>query len=232
MQVARSRQRQRGQAMVETALFLPLFLLILFGVIWVVQSSVMSERAQIAVRFSGLVSDEANPYEQYSIGALYDGLPGIAPAEVYSCASPGPDALQNDPSSGVFPGPKSPPFFQPISGTTVGTCAQGPTHLTGGNMATPQLFVHTDSDISTQVPVPGFLQHTLGALTQYLSASQNYFDGPDVQTLLACYYDGSTDDLGTVVTDSLRNQDLNVVTAATPLPDTPNTAPLTLNSSC
>jgi hypothetical protein len=224
--------RQRGQAMVETAVFLPLFLLVLFGVIWTVQSSVMSERSQISVRFSGLISDEANPYQQYSLGALYDGLPGIAASEVYACASPGPDALQNDPATGIFPGPKSPTFFQPISGTTVGSCTQGPAHLTGGALASPQLFVHTQSTVSTQVPVPSFLQGTLGSMTQFLSASQNYFDGPDVQTLLTCYNDGQTDDLGTVVMESLTHYTLDAASAPTPLPDTPVTTPLALSGSC
>jgi hypothetical protein len=230
--VSRAAHRERGQATVETAIFLPLFLLVLFGVIWTVQSSVMSERAQIAVRFSGLVSDESNPYQQYSLGALYDGLPGIAAAEVYTCASPGPDALQNDPDNSIFPGPKSPPFFQPLANTTMGSCLQGPTHLSGGDMQTTMLFVHTQSNISTQVDVPSFLQSTIGALTQSLTASQNYFDGPDVQTLLTCYNDGETDDLGTVVMESLTHYTLDASSAPTPLPDTPNVTPLALSASC
>jgi hypothetical protein len=216
---------QRGQATVETAVFLPAFLLVLFGVIWTVQSSVLSERAQIAVRFSGLVSDEANPYKQYSLGALYDGLPDVAGAETYTCVAPTPDALQNDPSNGYFPGPKSPPFFQP-SGTTSGTCTPGATHLSGGTMSSPMLFVHTQSNITTGVTVPGYLQSLLGT-TQHLTASQNFFDGPDVRTILNCY-----SDLGSAVERSLEREAINASSAPTPLPDSPNTATLSLATGC
>jgi hypothetical protein len=218
--------------MIETALFLPLFLLVLFGVIWAVQSSVMYERSEISVRFSGIISDEANPYEQYSLGALYDGLPGIAGAEVYACASPGPDALQNDPTDATFPGPKSPSFFRPLGGSsTVGTCTQGPAHLSGGSLTEPELFIHTQSSITPQISVPSFLQNFMSA-TQNLSASQNFFDGPDVQTLLACYDDGTTDDLGTVIEDSLTHASMDTVSAPTPLPDSPVTTPLSLSGTC
>lgn len=216
---------RRGQATLETAVFLPVFLIVLFGVIWAVQSSVLSERAQIAVRFSGIISDEANPYRQYSLGALYDGLPNQAAAEVYACATPGPDALENDPADGTFPGPISVPFFQP-SGTVNGACTPGAAHLSGGNLTSPILFVHTQSTVSTSVAVPSFIQSTLGS-NQNLSATQNFIDGPDVQTLLTCY-----SELGTAVEQSLEHTTLNVSTAATPLPDTPSTAALSLSASC
>ena len=221
----RPRHAQRGQATVETAVFLPVFLIVLFGVIWAVQSSVVGERTQIAVRFSGLISDEANPYQQYSLGAMYDGLPGIAAAEIYSCSTPGPDALENNPADGTFPGPISAQFFQP-TGSTVGTCTPGPTHLSGGTMSSPMLFVHTQSSVSTSVSVPMFLSGTLGS-SQNLSATQNFFDGPDVQTILTCY-----SELGTAVTQSLARTVLNVSNAPTPLPDTPNTSALSLSASC
>lgn len=228
----KSMHHQRGQAMIETAVFLPLFLLVLFGVIWAVQSSVQYERSEISVRFSGIISDEASPYQQYSLGALYDGLPGIAGAEVYTCASPGPDALQNDPTNLIFPGPKSPSFFRPLNGnSTVGTCTQGPAHLSGGALTQAQLFIHTQSSITPQISVPGFLQNFMGA-TQNLSATQNFFDGPDVQTLLACYNDNSTDDLGMVVEDSLAHTTMNAIAAPTPLPDSPVTTALSLSGTC
>ncbi len=222
------RNAERGQATLETALFLPLFLLVLFGVIWAVQSSVVGERSQMAVRFAGLISNEANPYDRYSLGALYDGLPGVAQSEVYTCVTPAPDALMND---GNFPGPTTPQFFQPTGGTATGTCSQGETHLTGGTMTAPLLFLQTRSSIAATTNVPSYISAVLGA-TQNLTATQNFIDGPDIHTILTCYNDGSTDDLGTVVADSLTDTAVNATTAPTPIPDSPSTAALSLSNAC
>lgn len=218
----RARHGERGQALAETALFLPLFLLVLFGVIWAVQSSVVTERAQMAVRFSGLVSDEVNPYNQYSLTALYNGLPGVASSETYSCTSPDDEAFSN---SGSFPGPTTAPFFQPTASPS-GSCTQGPVELSGGTMTAPMLFVGTQSSVTAQVSVPTYLQKLLGT-TQSVSATQNFFDGPDVQTFLACY---ST--LGSAVMESLTYYTLNASTAPTPLPQSPNETPLALSTPC
>jgi hypothetical protein len=229
MQVTRrSRSSQRGQATIETAIFLPVFLLVLFGVIWTVQSSVVGERSQMAVRFAGLISDEASPYDRYSLGALYDGLPGVAQNEVYTCTTPGPDALMNN---GNFPGPTTSQFFQPTGATVSGSCSQGETHLTGGTMTAPLLFVQTQSSVAATTNVPSFLSGVLGA-TQNLTAAQNFIDGPDIHTILTCYNDGTTDDLGTVVADSLTDTSMSATAAPTPIPDSPNTAALALSSSC
>lgn len=220
--------RQRGQATVETAIFLPVFLIVLFGVIWAVQSSVVGERTQVAVRFAGLVSDEANPYESYSLGALYDGIPGIAAAETYTCSTPAPDALMNN---GQFPGPTTPQFFQPTGATATGSCSQAETNLNGGTMTSPVLLIHTESTINATTNVPSFLQGVLGSL-QNLSATQNFIDVPDVHTILTCFNDGATDDLGTVVSDSLEDTTMNASAAPTPLPESPPTTPLSLSSNC
>lgn len=222
------RHRERGQATVETAVFLPVFLIVLFGVIWAVQSSVVNERTQVAVRFAGLISDEANPYQSYSLGALYDGIPGVASAEVYTCSTPAPDALMN---SGEFPGPTTPTFFQPTGGTSTGTCTQNETNLNGGTMTWPLLLIHTQSTISATTNVPSFLSGVLGSL-QNLSATQNFIDVPDVHTILTCFYDGTTDDLGTVVGDSLERTAMNASVAPTPLPESPSTTALSLSSNC
>lgn len=219
----RALHRQRGQAVLETAFFLPIFLLVLFGVIWVVQSSVVNERVQMAVRFSGLVSNEASPYTRYSLGALYDGLPGVAGTETYTCVSPTTDALLNN---GNFPGPATPTFFQPASGVTSGTCSQNVTYLSGGELTEPILFVQTTSNITSGVSIPSYLANILNN-PQYLTASQNFFDTPDLQSLMDCYTE-----FGDAAAASLLDTAQNATAAPTPLPDTPNTTALSLDTSC
>jgi hypothetical protein len=98
-------------------------------------------------------------------------------------------------------------------------------------MASSLVFVHTRSSISATTNVPSWLSSTLGS-TQHLSATQNFIDGPDVHTILTCYNDGKTDDLGTTVAESLSRTTLNAASAPTPLPESPVTTPLALSSSC
>lgn len=200
---------QRGTAMIESAIFLPLFLLILFGIIWAVQSSVQSERVQIAVRYGGLVSNEAAPYVGYSLYGLY--LAASAPAVTTTCSAPTTDALTN---SGTFPGPTSPPFWSPESGQTQGSCTKGTAVLTGGNLSSSVVFLHTLSNITTQVQVPTPLQPTLNTANQALSASENFFDTPDLGTIMSCY-----SDLNSAVQQSLLRTAEGVVTPPTPIPD-------------
>src|SRR5581483_1638829 len=149
--------RQRGQTFVETAIVLPVFLLVLWGIIWAVQASVTNERVQMAVRYSGLVSNEGSPFVNYSLYALYNNLVGIASPPSFTCVAPNTDALTN---SNTYPGPTTLPMWNP--GTTNGTCSQAETSLQGGGLIQPQIFTHTLSSITTQTTIGGVLVAPLG----------------------------------------------------------------------
>jgi Flp pilus assembly protein TadG len=60
---------------VETVLFLPMFLLALFGVMWTAQAAVQYERTQSAVRYAGLIAQSDSPYADYSLYSMYTQLP-------------------------------------------------------------------------------------------------------------------------------------------------------------
>ena len=210
---------QRGTAMIESAIFLPLFLLVMFGIIWAVQSSVQSERVQIAVRYGGFVSNEAAPYVGYSLYGLY--LAAASPSVNTSCTAPTTDALTN---SGTFPGPTAAPFWSPISGQTVASCTKGTAVLSGGGLSNSLLFLSTQSTITTQVQVPTPLQPTLNTAKQQLSANENFFDTPDLGTLMKCYAT-----LDSAVSQSLNDTTLNVVTPPSAIPDSNPTTALTVS---
>ena len=213
------KERERGVAMIESAIFLPVLLLLMFGIIWAVQSSVQSERVQIAVRYSGLVSNQAAPYVGYSLYDLYNAA--ASPSVSTNCSAPTIDALNN---TGSFPGPAAQPFWQPIGGTTNGNCTKGTALLQGGSLSTPMLLMQTTSSVSTQVQIPSYLQATLGN-SQNLSAAQNFFDTPDLGTIMQCY-----GELRTAVAQSLADTSVGAVSAAAPLPDSNSTAPLAIGS--
>ncbi|MEO9171213.1 MAG: TadE/TadG family type IV pilus assembly protein [Candidatus Baltobacteraceae bacterium] len=166
----------------ETALILPLFLLVLYGVIWIIRAGVVNERVQIAVRYSGLVSNEVSPYVQYSMYALYNNLEGIGSPPTFSCGAPTTDALENN---GQFPGPLTSSFWFP-SGVTTGTCTPGETSLQPGVAIQPEIFTHTLSQITSATPIQGVLSSALGSVSQSVSAAQNYLDAPGLGTVLTC----------------------------------------------
>jgi hypothetical protein len=202
--------------MIESAIFLPLFLLVLYGLIWAVQSSVQSERVQIAVRYAGLVSNEAAPYVGYSLYGLY--LAANSASIDTSCSPPVTDALTN---SGSFPGPASPPFWTPEIDNTTGTCSKGTAILSGGDLSSSLVFLQTNSGITTQVQVPTPLAPALSTNNTTLSATENFFDTPDLGTLMACYAD-----LDSAVSASIENAPQGASVAATPIPDSNPITPL------
>ena len=85
--------RSRGQALVETAIALPVFLLVMFGVVWSLQVGVLGERVEMVARYGGMVSARINPYQQYSLYAVYSAAGGAPPAT--SCVKP-PSAIMDN----------------------------------------------------------------------------------------------------------------------------------------
>jgi hypothetical protein len=75
------RDNERGQAILETVLFVPLFLLTLFGIFLIVSEGSMSERVQLGVRNGGLIAAEGDPYLSYSSYNLYSSIDGVDPAD-------------------------------------------------------------------------------------------------------------------------------------------------------
>jgi len=213
---------QRGQALLETAVILPVFLLLLYGLLWIVTSGVVNERVQVAVRYSGMVSNENSPYVNYSLYALYNNLSGMTPPAKAPCVAPNTDALLNN---GDFPGPDTPSFWQP-KGATNGTCRPGTASLIGGGLVQGQVFTHTLSQISTKTQITGLAASAVGSSLQNVQASQNYLDAPDVGTILNCY-----GELGTAVSASLNATSMGPALTA-PLPDLNPTGALALSGRC
>ncbi len=227
MQLARSLSGQRGQALIESVVFLPLFLLVLFGIIWIVQISVLSERAQIAVRYSGLISNESSPYTAYSIYAVYNNIGTLTQVEPATCATPSSDAFLNNNSTGAFPGPQAAPFWWPDSGTSSGACTSGTAPITGGSLGAPLLLTHTTASVAATKAIPLFIQGAIGPFST-LSAAQNFVNTPDIATTFKCY-----PDLQAAVSASLVGEKAASGGSITlPLPDFNPSNPLPLSGTC
>lgn len=213
---------RRGQAYTETVVFLPVFLIILFGIIWIVQSTVANERLQLAVRYSGLISNQTSPYSAWSLYALYDSAeyPGSMP-QTRTCSTPAPGALSN---SAPFPGPTSAPFWQPSS-ITSSTCTQSTVTMQNG-LTQAAIFNDASSSMTATTNVPAYLTHGRGALPgqQQLSAQERFFGAPDIATMLSCY--GALDQ---EARESLSGSGGNAGSAPGALPLVPTAGSLTPN---
>lgn len=219
-------QAQRGQAIVETTVFLPAFIFVLFAVIWGVQTAIVNERLQVAVRYSGLISSEINPYMEYSLYVVYNNLGsnvGVAPQQ---CYTPSPDALTN---SGSYPGPASGSFFTPVN--VIPTCAPAQTSFgTGGGAARPELVRSDYASISAASVIPGLFRDKYGwtGSTTTLGAQTNFIKTPDLGTVMHCY-----PALNAAVSASLSPSAATSTLSAIP-PALPSnvTAPLVTAASC
>ena len=173
--------RSRGQALVETAIALPVFLLAMFGVVWALQTGVLGERVQLLARYGGMVSAEINPYQQYSLYAAYNAAGGTPLPS--ACASPPPSLLSDgaplaSPASGTLP------FWLPSSGTPTAsvTCS----HVAATDTSQGMLLGNAQVAVSAATDIPSFLQPLLGS-RQGRAASLTGFMSPDMNTLVGCF---------------------------------------------
>lgn len=75
----------RAQAVFETALVLPVFLVAFFALLWAMRDSSLAERVQLGVRYTGLVQSLADPYASFSLYTMYATIDNNAPREAQAC---------------------------------------------------------------------------------------------------------------------------------------------------
>jgi hypothetical protein len=173
----------RGQALIETAVALPLFLLVMFGVIWALQTGVLGERVEMVARYGGMVSAEINPYQQYSLYAAYSAAAG-APLPS-TCATP-PPALLTDGAPLAAPATATLGFWQPASNTSTASAVCGKTISNGAGLSAPMLLGRSAITVSAAQDVPTTMQPFTGSQTTR-GAVLNAFRSPDMAALVACY---------------------------------------------
>lgn len=221
-------EHQRGQAITETAVFLPLFLLLLYGLIWLAQVSVLNERAQTAVRYSGLISNEASPFNGYSLYAIYNNVGTYTQNESATCETPPPDALTNNPANQAFPGPLAAQFWSPDSGSVSTSCNPSRVKLSDGVLSAPMLLLSTNSSISA-TKTYAFPARPGQTGSSTLSAQSNFFNTPDIASIMQCY-----PQLHTYVSASLvgETQGSANPTGTLALPAVNAVVPLSINTTC
>ncbi|HTU81061.1 MAG TPA: TadE family protein [Candidatus Acidoferrales bacterium] len=222
----------RGQAIVETAVFLPLALLVLFAVIWAAQYGVLSERVESAVRYSGLISNQINPFVEYSYYVLYNSLGSSSPnspVPSQTCNAPTTDALTN---SNTYPGPSMGPFWTATAAPPVTQCvytnSQSVVFSTGMNQNA--IALSNSTTVQAQLTVPAYLSSALGFSSSIIgpgalpiARTANFMKPADLKTILSCH-----NTLQAALAGSLAPTPL---TSAPPTTTTPMPEPLPTQSS-
>ena len=172
-----TRRHPRGQALVETVIFLPVALIALFGIIFFSRYGVLAERAQSAVRYGALVSYGKAPV--YSAADIYAGIAAGGATRSPACpANVQPDtvkALSEQNLAGATPAP----FWRPDS--AVVTCTQSSLSFAGSASAASRVVVVTSVTANATIAVPGYLTKLLGT-SAVATATLGYArsDSPDV----------------------------------------------------
>ncbi len=224
------RPAERGQALLETAIFLPIFLLGLYGVLWSVRQGALAERVQLGVRYGGVITGLADPYDSYSLYALYATIDGHPPTGVAAPGSPAP-CIGPDPTQ-VTAGRAS--FWNSASATPVtGACTAAVVTISSPQPFSQPIIVQANFGyLLAEAPAQGYL--AAGAFagesnaTEHVAAQQNFFRSPDVGTLVQCTR------IGAFVKASLEPaSDTSSPNPATPMPMTvPNVTVFQADNTC
>lgn len=165
-------RRSRGQTMVEMVIMLPVVLLALFCMMYLAKYAVVSERAELALRY-GLLTGFETGAGAYTAGNIYQnidlaGLPApcaTAPPAIFANASP-------------FPGPTSAPFWQPDATPGPGgtpspnsSCQTTTVGLGGAQFLASHYLATSVVSVSAGINVPAYLIPMLGSQQTVHSAA-------------------------------------------------------------
>ncbi|HEV3157777.1 MAG TPA: hypothetical protein VGZ00_10565 [Candidatus Baltobacteraceae bacterium] len=221
----------RGQALLETAVALPILLLAFFGVIWAMKEGTLLERSQLDVRYGGVLAAQSQAYQDYSLSTLYTTVdfPTAGPPTPF-CGTP-PPALIGGGSVGGGVTVSQQPFWAPQN-AVVASCTGPRLPLTASLGFTRDYLIDTSHEsVTVLADVPTQIKAMLGnsATTSVgNSAQETFYRSPDLTTLLVCLNENQ---FGSPIYWSLKSGEVtdtfdSSTVIATPLPFSAWSAPL------
>jgi hypothetical protein len=193
------------------------------------KESSLSERVHLATRYGGMVASMSQPYEQFSLLALYATIDNAPPAIRTTCYD-GANADVDAQLTGPAPASPMPSFWLPATSPAPASLLASPCtskiaviNTTGTETYSQTVLLRNNySSISASVPVNGFISSAAlkGLTTTQVRAAQNFFRSPDVPTLLLCT--NTAGSLGPAVKNSLEGatDTTTPTTVPTPMPTT------------
>lgn len=212
--------RSRGQTVIEFVVAMPIVLLALFAIIYFSQFGVVSERAELAVRYGGIASFNSSSSE-YSAADIYTNLSAGSPGW---CPTPPANILYG---ASPFPGATSAPFWQPNALPTPPSCTTTPYGFGGSQFIASHFWTESQVNVQASVNVPAFLQPALGgASSGTANTTLTFIHAATPAIILYC-----SQEVHDRVDMSLTNQ--GSASLPTPIPDgtTPST-PAPGKTSC
>ena len=209
-----SRHGQRGAALIESAIALPVALLTLYGVLYGTQLGTINERVQSAVRYTGVLAAQAQPYHDYSLYMLYNGLGDNAPVHRGSCPAPPSDVLQGGTD---FAGQSVAvaQFFRPATFTTI--CTPQNAIMSGDGLSRSFIVLESDPVVTADIPT------TYGSYGGTATATERFYRSPDLSTVGHCLPSVYANTIQLALNPALDSQ---AAGTTQPLPNIPPAAPL------
>lgn len=194
----------RGQALIETALMLPIVILLLFGIIYFANFGVVNQRVQIAIRYGGLVGFSSSGAGLFSAGNIYQA--GATSPGGSDCPPP-PIGVLSD--AAPFPGPTSVPFFNPSAASAPQpACKVTALNFKGGaQFLAADYLANAYETMSASSDVPYYLNGLFGTLST-VTQSETWTHPAWPAVILACTGPSSYQNLETAqaIEETLANE--------------------------
>ena len=171
---------ERGQALVETAVFLPVALMVLFAILYFARFGVLEERAQSAVRYGATVSYEST--NQIGAAQIYAALAAnAAPTAVCptTVAADTVSALNGAQSGSLAHG-----FWKPDSAAAA-TCSITTIGFTAATTEAYRYFSVTNHSVSGTLDIPSYVAAVVGTHNT-VAASLGYVHTVSPALIMAC----------------------------------------------
>lgn len=197
----------RGQTVIEFVIAMPIVLLGLFAIVYFSKYGVVSERAELALRYGG-IAEFNDGGSVYGAANIYYNLSGGTPA----CPTPPVSIVDG---AGPFPGATSAPFWQPDTDVSApsSACTASASGFGGSQFIASHFWATTLVNVNANVDVPPYLQPALGGGTSgNASTTLTFIHAAYPGIILYC-----STEVRNRVTASLTNGD--TASLPTPIPD-------------
>jgi hypothetical protein len=188
--------RQRAQALVETAIFMPLLLISIGGILWTGQTLIIQERMWSSLRYSGEIEFPVSVANAMNLNTVYDTANNggaVLQKDFAGCGKPHTNWYDSiNYNVGGIRNVTRVPFFVAIT-PMPSTCSTGTFMLRGHGLTRDLISSWSVEDAYGQARsglngfLPSNLQNTIGLIR--IHVSQSFFNAPSVAQILQAYPD-------------------------------------------